>query len=304
MLESAFCSKEACSLGESQIGTATTDKNFLLIETPHPWKNPVNSSKFFDQNINQILIESPKSPRLIAIKPDPQYSNPNFQKIIYFQLPPRYFTQFSKLEYNIPLSQAPDLVKQLLIQNPNLKQFDEYKVKNYKRDILVCTHGARDLCCGKYGYPLYKKIRENSTKNTRVWRSSHLVGHRFSPTILDFPQGRYFGRLEKPNLDILLSQNYSKKFLEKYHRGQAGLTPPEQIVEHQLLLENLPLWPNIYKTFFSIEDEDQYLVKVLTSKNGESGKYKEFIVKKNFDQTTMFDCGKGLSQVESFSLLR
>lgn len=58
------------------------------------------------------------------------------------------------------------------------------------RDILVCTHGSRDVCWGKFGYAIYKLLRARhaAPNGLRVWRTSHIGGHRFASTLLDFPR--------------------------------------------------------------------------------------------------------------------
>ena len=60
-----------------------------------------------------------------------------------------------------------------------------HEVEAGARDILVCTHGARDACCGKFGYGFYVEMRGLAAvrgDGVRVWRTSHLGGHRFAPT--------------------------------------------------------------------------------------------------------------------------
>lgn len=58
---------------------------------------------------------------------------------------------------------------------------------------LVCTHGARDRCCAKWGMPIVEALVERHGE--RVWQSSHLGGHRFAPTFVALPHGLMWGRL-------------------------------------------------------------------------------------------------------------
>ena len=39
---------------------------------------------------------------------------------------------------------------------------------------FVCTNGQRDLCCARFGLPLYNQLRERFGE--RVWQVSHLGG--------------------------------------------------------------------------------------------------------------------------------
>jgi hypothetical protein len=66
---------------------------------------------------------------------------------------------------------------------------------------LVCTHGARDRCCAKWGVELWQALCERAGQ--RVWQCSHLGGHRFAPTALALPSGLVWGRLSIDELQPL-----------------------------------------------------------------------------------------------------
>jgi len=58
-------------------------------------------------------------------------------------------------------------------------------------DVLVCTHGRRDVCCGSEGTALVRDLEAlgpwDLSVPVRVWRTSHTGGHRFAPTVLHLP---------------------------------------------------------------------------------------------------------------------
>ncbi len=62
---------------------------------------------------------------------------------------------------------------------------------------LVCTHGARDRCCAKWGMPVFKRLcaLAGDSGAGRVWQASHLGGHRFAPVVLTLPDGYVYGRV-------------------------------------------------------------------------------------------------------------
>jgi hypothetical protein len=66
---------------------------------------------------------------------------------------------------------------------------------------LVCTHGARDRCCAKWGVGLWEALRK--LEGERVWQCSHLGGHRFAPTALALPSGLLWGRLALDEVELL-----------------------------------------------------------------------------------------------------
>ena len=85
---------------------------------------------------------------------------------------------------------------------------NENKCNDHEK-ILVFTHGSHDNCCARYGNPFYfnaKNIISGlSLDNVRISRFSHFGGHRFAPTMIDSPQGRYYGNLDQESFKSILT---------------------------------------------------------------------------------------------------
>lgn len=64
---------------------------------------------------------------------------------------------------------------------------------------FVCTNGQRDLCCARFGLPVYRELRQRF--DNRVWQATHLGGHRFAPNVLVLPGGLLYGRVTLADLD-------------------------------------------------------------------------------------------------------
>ena len=69
---------------------------------------------------------------------------------------------------------------------------------------FVCTNGKRDLCCSRYGLPVYQRLRE--MVGDRVWQVTHLGGHRFAPNVLVIPQNILYGRVQLDDVENFVSQ--------------------------------------------------------------------------------------------------
>lgn len=100
--------------------------------------------------------------------------------------------------------------------------------------LLVCTNGRRDPCCALRGRPI--ALAAGRAHPGRVWESSHTGGHRFAPTAVLLPHGRYVGRLDldlaTDLLDAAGSDRLPPALLGPRHdRGAARLSPAEQIAE-------------------------------------------------------------------------
>ncbi|MFK8019288.1 MAG: sucrase ferredoxin [Pseudomonadales bacterium] len=63
---------------------------------------------------------------------------------------------------------------------------------------FVCMNGQRDICCARFGRPVYQELRVQF--GDRVWQVSHLGGHRFAPNVLTLPAGDVYGRLTRDDL--------------------------------------------------------------------------------------------------------
>ena len=94
---------------------------------------------------------------------------------------------------------------------------------------FVCTNGQRDVCCARYGLPIYAGLRERV--GDRVWQITHLGGHRFAPNVLVLPRGALYGRLAEPGLDDFVARTEAGELAFDWLRGRSGLAPAAQAAE-------------------------------------------------------------------------
>jgi hypothetical protein len=110
-----------------------------------------------------------------------------------------------------------------------------------ERDILICTHGRRDACCGRQGTALVMQVATDpaiAEAGYRVSRTSHTGGHRFAPTAIVLPEGTMWAFLD-PELTarIVLRQGSAEAVLPHY-RGSTGVGPPAlQAIERAAFAE-------------------------------------------------------------------
>lgn len=100
-----------------------------------------------------------------------------------------------------------------------------------ERWILVCTHGKRDLCCGKWGAPVLQALRDAASLGLHVWESSHLGGHRFAGTMVVHPFNHWYGWVTPPDVPELLGHITKGEVLRRLYRGNANYPPPLQVAE-------------------------------------------------------------------------
>ncbi|NEQ46629.1 MAG: sucrase ferredoxin [Leptolyngbya sp. SIOISBB] len=246
LTECRFCSEVSKANGEDPIGTAGTADHWLVMELPQPW---VEQTFKEDPQIapllelfKQLVFKHGVMLRPILIAPDSEYSQPGKTRVIYYHRPEKQFAQFAKQEYLVPEADATRLataILQNLMKQPNeLESFAGDRIDTrHIREVLVCTHGNVDVACAKFGFPIYKKLRDEYTDHVRVWRCSHFGGHKFAPTLVDLPDGRFWGHLEPDMLDLLMHHDGDVAGLRSHYRGWAGLSKFEQIAEREIWMQ-------------------------------------------------------------------
>lgn len=139
-----------------------------------------------------------------------------------------------------------------LLEGPGgAARFGRYRQETaHGRDVLVCTHGSRDACCGKFGYPVYDLLRRRhaARERLRVWRTTRIGGHRFAPTMIDYPEGRYWGHLEPWAVERLAARRGPVSDLHPFYRGWSGLGSPfEQVAEREIFAREGWAWAGYLK---------------------------------------------------------
>lgn len=99
--------------------------------------------------------------------------------------------------------------------------------------VLVCTHGSRDRCCGVLGGAIFAQLKNQLRPilPDAVWQVSHLGGHRFAPTALCLPLGLLLGRVEAQDVSTIaqaVMMNSASSLRTEIIRGDVRLSKMEQ----------------------------------------------------------------------------
>ena len=189
--------------------------------------------------------------KVVGLMPDPEYSREDRVRVLFWRRPDAgAFAFYEKFEYLVPEAKLFALVR-ALAESRRLSGFDAYREGAAgTRDVLVCTHGSRDVCCGKFGYAVFNFLRSRHAApvDLRVWRTSHIGGHRFAPTLLELPEGRYWGHLEVGAAGDLVERGRPAAGLAGHYRGWAGLESEfEQVAEREILAREGWEWAGYLK---------------------------------------------------------
>lgn len=110
-----------------------------------------------------------------------------------------------------------------------------------EREVVVCTHGRRDVCCGARGSRLHQELVGSpgslgATVNVR--RTSHTGGHRFAPTAIVFPEATAWAYLDVGLLRAIVTRTGPVRAVLGHYRGWAGLGSPRlQALERAVLAQ-------------------------------------------------------------------
>ena len=94
---------------------------------------------------------------------------------------------------------------------------------------FVCTNGQRDLCCARFGLPVYTGLRQ--TVAERAWQVTHLGGHRFAPNVLVLPAGLLYGRINPDELADFVAAVESDDVAFAHLRGRSRYPKHVQAAE-------------------------------------------------------------------------
>jgi hypothetical protein len=227
--------------GEDPAGTGGPFDALLALQIAPPWRRDVTESTPLPGEVRDAVAGLRTAgcvDKVVGLVPDPEYSRDGRLRVLLWRRPgDGPFARYEKHEYLVPMAELAALVR-ALADPGELRRFEGYREETPARDVLVCTHGSRDVSCGRFGYAVYSSLRSGhaAPRSLRVWRTSHLGGHRFAPTLLELPEGRYWGHLDLGAAGDLVTRRGPPSGLARFYRGWAGFgTQFEQIAEREIL---------------------------------------------------------------------
>lgn len=219
-----FCAQMSRENHEPYIGTAARVDTWLLIEYTEAWEmKAVEQSKLSSQVKHwlheQAIHTQHLFPAFIRQHYRPLKDITCFVCIVRENRPGLY--RFTLQDYDALLS------LDLAALAAGDTHYDQYR---YNEPLyLICTHGKHDMCCAKYGMPIYHEFTRLAGR--QAWQCSHLGGDRFAANIVCLPQSIYYGRITVPDVEILLNLHRQQQLYLEKCRGRTCYTPLEQAAE-------------------------------------------------------------------------
>jgi hypothetical protein len=203
-------------------GTAPVAGVFVLVELPLPWPHEVGSDPLIAAvGRAATAVVGDRAVRVQAVVGEHRRS---IRRAVVFVAADGPLTGYSRLEGAGTVDELPGIVADLLATPPP-------PVASRVTDVLICTHGSRDRCCGSLGTRLWQNA---AGRGARVWRTSHTGGHRFAPSVATFPDGNFWAYVDDSVLTGIVDRHLPSATAVKHLRGCAALTPELQIVDREI----------------------------------------------------------------------
>jgi hypothetical protein len=220
------CSPWTQAQAVDPIGSAGAFDQLLLVEWPLPWPA--------DVGLIPALAEAAADPRARVMTVVPRPDDGATDELVRVVHRRRTSThQLVGVDHRLPVADVPALLASLL-DAPERDQHDwPTVVGDAPPEVLVCGHGRRDPCCGRWGTLLHAELATRESA-ARVWRCSHTGGHRFAPTAITLPDGRAWAYADVDLIDGVLDRTADVAGLVPHDRGCLALDPWAQVVERAL----------------------------------------------------------------------
>ena len=136
-----------------------------------------------------------------------------------------------RVEHRVGPELVPELLRSLLVDGLDSAPDTEVESDASRLEVLVCTQGSHDLCCGSIGTRFALDI-EAARPDVTVRRVSHTGGHRFAPTGVTLPDGRMWGMLGVAQMVGVLDRSAPPSSVADRCRGWTGADMgPAQVAE-------------------------------------------------------------------------
>lgn len=210
------CSAQARALGSDPGGTAVSADAFLVIEVPLPWPPDIGDHPAVVAAAEAIDAVGARVQGIVPPRDDAEQA----QAVLYAH-EGGPFVRYTRRDACLDADDLSSGIRSLA---------DAPVVDDGARDLLVCTHGARDRCCGAMGTTLAMSFA--SRDGLHVRRTSHLGGHRFAPTALLLPEGTAWAWLDDALLDAIVERSGEVADVVPHYRGCTAMrTPAFQLLD-------------------------------------------------------------------------
>lgn len=228
------CSVASRAVGEPLVGTAPEAVAWVVLEQPGPWGRKALIESHLDPALGEALeVAAAAHHARVALvrRPGrhPDYSDSPSRRVWIASTRPQHswllggwvddIADLGSLAWSgISEGDLPGVQRSV----PGLRVETDPL-------LLVCTNGRRDVCCAINGRALVTTLHDRLVG--RIWETTHLGGHRFSPTAVLLPSGVTYGRLNPEHAVAAYEGAVAGQVVMDGYRGRATYSRPGQAAE-------------------------------------------------------------------------
>ena len=227
------CSPWTRAQGVDPIGSSGRFDELVLVEWPLPWPADVGE-------IDALAgaVARPEA-RVMTVVPGAEARADGLRRVVHRRRTGTH--ALPGVDHRVPADDIPDLVAAILDDRERPLSAWPSVVGDAPDEVLVCGHGRRDPCCGRWGTLLHAELLARGA-DVRVSRCSHTGGHRFAPTAITLPDGRAWAYADVDLLESVVARRADVTTLSSHDRGSTALEPWAQVVERALFAHHGWAW--------------------------------------------------------------
>jgi hypothetical protein len=222
---SFYCSELSRAAAEKTYGTASIGAFWILLEYPFAWDYKAlegsNLPPSVKAHLDKIITEV-RHARLLFIKKERSRAGRIRLLIVRCRESEPYIIGLELEDYRQLLD-----IDLASVTKENLPSGGSIM---HEQLFLVCTHGRRDKCCAKFGFPLFKSLRGEAAGQS-VWQCSHIGGDRFAANLVCFPHGLFYAHVTVEAGKAIMKEYQGRRLALPNYRGRACYAYPVQAAE-------------------------------------------------------------------------
>jgi hypothetical protein len=219
-----FCSEISRENEEPLGGTASRIDHWLLVEYRGLWSHDaLAGSGLSDQvkaRLGELTAARPRTRLLLIRRPDRRHHR---GLAVYVADSRQGHERLALLE---------------IAEHEQLRRLDPFEAAEPVDEplFLVCTHGKHDVCCARYGRPLWDAVSEQLDEAS-AWQCTHVGGDRFAGNLVVLPHGLYYGRVDRDDVGTVLDHHFAGELELEHYRGRSCWPFAVQAAERRVRAE-------------------------------------------------------------------
>lgn len=279
-MKGTLCAVDSLVGGEPMYGTAAEADAWILIEYRGRWSGDAYKDSGIQKAAKEKLKKISKSVKGARLQVVSQNGRDGEGISLFIA---RSSDTDAKL-YEINLRSYDDL---LSLDIDSVLKGDEYERKEPL--VIVCTNGERDVCCGKFGKPVYLEAAAGP-HGRNVWQTNHIGGHRFAATFVCLPHGICYGRVREGKVVDEVVDKYVRGEIDLASlRGRSSYSSEAQAAEYFLRTETGKTGISEFILQREKKTKDGIAVDFVSTSTGEA--HRVNVLKSKHSVKVLKDCG-------------